>query len=261
MREHDVSLSTSANRWCRNLAALGAIATLLNLAFAAFTQQLISTTLKDSSFTDFSQPFPRTLTYQGKDAFFGSRVDYATRSTIIAAGLQGDNALPFQLSCQTGNCTYMSNIPTLAMCGGCTDVTHHLNNSRGCDWTIPDCQGTGQCRVKGSVCPYSLPNGASLRFQPGMGPERDRGLWAVWNATNINYAVYDALVYNDAWHVYTMKFSTIGLDPSKAVPFLQSVASFPQAGGTLPAVSAQECALWWCKFSRNKHDRTLTPKR
>lgn len=138
------------------------------------------------------------------------------------------------------------------MCGGCTDVTQHLNqnNSRGCDWTIPNCKMGGQCAVKGNVCSYSLPNGANLRFQPGIAPAKDWKLWTVWNAMNINYSNYTGLVYNEDWYAYTMKFSTIGLTPSKAVPFLQSVASNPQAGGTLPHVSAQECALWWCKCSR-----------
>ena len=230
---------------------MGAIVTLLNLAFLSFTQQLISTERVLSPYTDFVQPFPRSRTYSAPTLSANNSVDYGTKSAIIAASLQGDNAAPFQLSCSSGNCTYQYNIPTLALCGGCTNITDQLDNRGTCNWTVPVCpDSTTQCTVKGNVCAYKLPNGHELLFQAGF--TSGAGLWSVWNATNVNSdSSVSALVYDDSWHNYVMKFEAIGLPISRAVPMLQDASSDPQAGGTLPALTAQECALWFCTLPRD----------
>ncbi len=86
-------------------------------------------------------------------------LNFSTVATIVGAGLQGNNAPPLAPGCPTGNCTRTQatartlvdqlltdrsaaepkSIPTLAMCGGCTDVTHKLDRQGTCDWDLPPC--------------------------------------------------------------------------------------------------------------------------
>lgn len=94
----------------RIIAALGAIATLLNLAFATFTQQLITTEYKNKD-VGSAKPFATSqrfnvVTPGGATLSEDEQLtDFSTVAAIVGAGLQGNNALPFAPECSTGNCT------------------------------------------------------------------------------------------------------------------------------------------------------------
>ena len=227
--------------------------TLLSLGFAAFTQQLISTELLPNNYVAYVQPFPRSRDFSAPNRFLENFVDYQTQSTIIAAGLQGNNAAPFQVSCESGNCTYPTNIPTLSVCGSCTDVSDQLDNRKMCNWSVPNCkEGEYPCEAKGNVCKYSLPNGHSLRFQPRYGS--GDGFWSIWNATDVNY-YKQPLAYKDSSRNYVMISDTIGLSRDVAMPILQKANDDANGAGSLPVMKAQECALWFCKLVlRHTHE-------
>lgn len=247
------------------MAAVGAVVTILNLAFATFTQQLISTEVLNKKIAT-AKPFPRSQSYQptalSSSGFTYSGgtpdlLDFRTVSAIIGAGLQSNNALPLVPNCQTGNCTYPKPVPTLAMCGGCTDVTDKLDNQGTCEWNTPPCYKSNSldCGAAGKPCTYSLPTGPSLIFQPG---DNDNDLYAIWNATNLlpvtdnHNAATPSIAFDDDWKVYPLKIATIGLPPSVADPFVAKISAQPDGSvkGTLPPMQAYECAVWFCTALR-----------
>ena len=190
-----------------------------------------------------ARPFPQCRQYDAT-----SVVDSSTKAAIIASSVQGNNAVPLQPQCPTGNCTFPHNIPTLAICGSCTDVTDRLDNGNTCDWSL------SANKPEGKPCVYKLPNGPSLEFLPAHSVDTRPGPFAIWNATNLLGANGDgdltvkrpdlsSLAYSDASVVYVMKFATIGLPPSVADPLLRHSAA---DHGSLPKMQAQECALWFC---------------
>ncbi|KAI0868671.1 hypothetical protein GGS24DRAFT_481657 [Hypoxylon argillaceum] len=261
-----------------SIAALGAIVTILSLAFATFTQQLIITEPRVTrDMAAVAKPFARTQRYAVIEAGFGVEdditpysVDYSTLSAILGAGLQGNNALPLQVQCPSGTCTYPTDIPSLAISGSCTDVTDKLDNQGSCKWVLPPCDETtssgtvltGTCGAVGDPCTYSLPTGPTLTFQPGYNATKTNDINAIWNVTNLvgtgSFAsVYHpqlpSIAYNDTTHSYIMKFAAIGLPPSLASPFIDSTRT--TSGGTLPPMQAHECALW---LSLNYYDLSVT---
>ncbi|KAI1752666.1 hypothetical protein F4782DRAFT_111028 [Xylaria castorea] len=244
-----------------SVAALGAIVTILNLAFATFTQQLIISevhNMRDT--TTIAKPFPRTQRYASivmKDGVElgvpSYQVDFSTLSTIIGAGL-GNIAQPLQAQCPSGDCTYLTEIPSIAIDGSCTEVTDQLDNKGSCSWELPPCNKTTPdgfesddlCGAVGKPCKYSLPTGPTLSFQPGYNILVTNDLYAIWNATNLAgdgpHPDIPSIAYNDTSRAYIMKFAAIGLPPSVAGPFINGSKGASKT--TLPPMQAHECALW-----------------
>ena len=253
----------------RSIAALGAIVTILNLAFATFTQNLIApATHNTRDVAAIARPFPRSQRYvANSEAGIGGipkSVDISTLSAIIAAGLQGNNAQPLQAQCPSGNCTYPSGIPSLAVSGSCTDVTSHLDNKGTCTYTTPPCnislsngdQDDFNCGPSGEPCKYSLPTGSTLTFQPGYNTGKEAHLYSIWNATDLTSSPPDyapeipSIAYNDTSTTYLMKFAAIGLPFSNAGAYVNSTDG--EIGqGTLPPMQAHECALWLGTYTSN----------
>ncbi|KAJ9606319.1 hypothetical protein H2200_009280 [Cladophialophora chaetospira] len=245
------SLILLVHRRARSVAALGALVTVLNLGFATFTQQLITTEFQLPE-VGTAAAFPRCEVY---DAY---QLNLSTVAAVVQAGLLGDNAPTLAPGCPTGNCTYSKSIPTVGLCGGCTEVTHRLSRQDSCSWKLPACEKENEleCEALGPPCTYTLPNGPRLDFQPGS--FSPGGLWSFWNATNLLGIAptglsspflpgLDALVYNDDFHWYAMKLAIIGLPPSLADPFIAKIdAQGGWGSGTLPPMKAHECALWFC---------------
>ncbi|KAI0857458.1 hypothetical protein F4860DRAFT_489307 [Xylaria cubensis] len=252
-----------------SVAALGAIVTILNLAFATFTQQLITSevhSMRDTTTT--AKPFPRSQRYASivmKDGVElgvpSYQVDFSTLSTIIGAGL-GNIAPDLQAQCPPGaDCTYLKDIPSIAIDGSCTDVTDHLDNRGSCSWELPPCNKTTSdgfqsddlCGAVGKPCKYSLPTGPTLTFQPGYNILKTADLYAIWNATNLAgdgpHPDIPSIAYNDTSRSYIMKFAAIGLPPSVAGPFINGSKNTSRS--PLPPMQAHECALW---LSLNYYD-------
>ncbi|KAI0468505.1 hypothetical protein F4859DRAFT_205760 [Xylaria cf. heliscus] len=260
----------------RSVAALGAIVTILNLAFATFTQQLITSEVHNTNdSTAVAKPFPRSQRYVSikipigvEDGLSPYSVDFSTLSAIIGAGL-GNIAQPLQAQCPSGDCTYRQEIPSLAIAGSCTDVTDHLDNKGTCSWDLPPCNlttdsGVGSdllCGAVGKPCKYSLPTGPTLTFQPGHNATKANDIFAIWNATNLAgtdgfvgafQAPIPSIAYNDTSRSYIMKFAAIGLPPSIAGPWINS--SQDTSTPPLPPMQAHECALW---LSLNYYDLSV----
>jgi hypothetical protein len=252
---------------------LGAIVTILNLAFATFTQQLITSEVRSTrDMTAVATPFARSHRYRainlegtfedGEPLF---SVDFLTLSAIIGSGLQGNNAQPLQVKCPSGDCRYPTDIPSLAISGSCTDVTDHLDNKGSCKWEVPPCNKTtpdgdssaGLCGAVGEPCKYRLPTGPSLTFQPGHNATISNDIFSIWNATNLAgtagqsvgpyYPEISSIVHNDMSYAYIMKFADIGLPPGVAGPFINGTQD--ATSGTLPPMQAYECALWLCTYA------------
>ncbi|KAI0973611.1 hypothetical protein F4678DRAFT_406196 [Xylaria arbuscula] len=245
-----------------SIAALGAIVTILNLAFATFTQNLIAPeTLKMKDPTLLAQPFARSQRYvaNSENGIGGTQksVDISTLATIIAAGLQGNNAQPLKAQCPSGSCTYPTGIPSLAVVGSCTDVTSHLDHKGTCTYTTPPCNITTDdgdyddflCGPSGDPCTYSLPTGPFLKFQPGYDTGKEADLYSIWNATDLASSPphyppeIPSFAYNDTSRMYLMKFAAIGLPFSAAGAYVTSVNKTIDQG-TLPPMQAHECAMW-----------------
>ncbi|KAI1115443.1 hypothetical protein F5Y14DRAFT_410596 [Nemania sp. NC0429] len=261
------SLALLWKRGPLSVAALGAIVTILNLAFATFTQQLITSEVRNTRDpTAVARPFPRTQRYGALNALSGVgqgvspySVDFSTLSAIIGAGL-GNTAQPLQAQCPSKDCTYPIEIPSLVIDSSCTDVTDQLDNKGSCRWELPPCNDTtpdgfqevGFCGAVGKPCKYSLPTGPTLTFQPGHNSEKASDIFAIWNTTNLAgtdsysgpyHPEVPSIAYNDTSRQYVMKFATIGLPPSVAGPFINS--SQGASTTALPPMRAHECALWF----------------
>ncbi|TRX94188.1 hypothetical protein FHL15_004956 [Xylaria flabelliformis] len=178
------------------------------------------------------------------------QVDFSTLSTIIGAGL-GNIAQDLQAQCPPGaDCTYLTEIPSIAIDGSCTDVTDHLDNKGSCSWELPPCNKTTSegfqsddlCGAVGKPCKYSLPTGPTLTFQPGYNILKTADLYAIWNATNLAgdgpHPDIPSIAYNDTSRSYIMKFAAIGLPPSVAGPFINGSKNTSRS--PLPPMQAHE---------------------
>ena len=163
---------------------MGASVTVLNIAFATFTQQLVSLeTLAIANGTPKS--FARCRQY-----YQSTTVDSSTRGAIIAASFKGNDASPLTPQCPTGNCTFPHSIPTMAICGGCTDVAAQLDNQATCDWSLPD----DKLETVGKPCIYNLPNGHSLEFLPANSVDARPGPFAVSTPDELSWGHLSGLI-------------------------------------------------------------------
>jgi hypothetical protein len=98
----------------------------------------------------------------------------------IANGIYYTDIPDLTAYCQTGNCTW-PRIPSLAMCGGCTNVTDALNKT---------CQAGGPGY---QACNYTLPSGTSFTYSwiDGRGPPSG-GFQDIFISSATNGRVYNS---------------------------------------------------------------------
>lgn len=222
---------------CCHLMSIGALITILALAFDTFSQQVITVdfrNLEDPAYKNVAT-VPRSQSITVEDA-----VDEFPIKAAIANAIYNTDIPDLPAYCPTGNCTW-PRIPSLGMCGGCTNVTDALNKT---------------CHAGGAGyqgCNYTLPSGTFFTYSwmDGSGPSRG-GFedFFVSSATN-------GRVYNSS-------------DPSASIPIsisenggggggLSTVpvytthfeAIYQQSSGntrsnSIGTISATECALWFC---------------
>ncbi|KAI6715025.1 hypothetical protein JHW43_002391 [Diplocarpon mali] len=127
----------------RNFVALGAVLTVLALAFDTCTQQVVS--LQGKSIAGGSSPLhvagevPRS-TYEGDYDHGSTFSDYiptlSTRAAIYN-GILAREIEPLPVPCSTGNCTWPI-VPSLAVCGECSPSTFRTAcNATHCNHTMP----------------------------------------------------------------------------------------------------------------------------
>jgi hypothetical protein len=104
------------------VTSIRALIIVLALAFDTFSQQVITV-----DFRDFEDPayknlatFPRSESISVRD-----KVDDFPMKAGVANGIYNSDIADLLVYCPTGNCTW-PRIPTIGMCGGCTNVTKSL---------------------------------------------------------------------------------------------------------------------------------------
>lgn len=201
----------------RHLASFAAVLTIVGLAFDLFAQQVITIKARSSIVnitSDANLPqIPRAEAL--------ANISNLMTSTFYA-GLLSVNATDIIPVCPTGNCTWPV-VSSLAMCGGCTDVSAELTAAVDRN----DVNGWHN---------YSLPDGLTLSVNGYIHNQR-----LVADRTNeVDFDSYSGYRYksigNDPENGYLMllHFEVISFDPN----------SFKSATPKPPV--AHECALWFC---------------
>ena len=265
-------------------AALGALLMVLSLGFDTFSQQVLSFKFRSvaSISPNHSASFPRseilgpqdvvglddltalgvTNNTIGVPAGIPGRADVpqvlntatlAIRATVLNGILAGDvSDLP--VHCSTGNCTWPT-IPTLGMCGGCTDVTANLTKACGhkgrenATDTILDYDET--------YCNYSLPSGTNFTSSRANGVFGTIFHLSDLVSNNTQGDVYKQSIPSDSLgpyvslenktpdevgdvQLYTANFEAI------YTPWNSSGLGLSQIASVDTQVFATECALWLC---------------
>ncbi|KAI0097971.1 hypothetical protein GGR51DRAFT_566012 [Nemania sp. FL0031] len=110
-----------------NIAALGALIALLSLAFGAFTQQVLSTEIRNVTSSGRAEDLSPQAFMPRLTAHIGDQEDDAeiysplNLQAAFMSSLFNTNATPPMGVCPTGNCAWPTT-PTLAVCGACSDV-------------------------------------------------------------------------------------------------------------------------------------------
>lgn len=143
-----------------HIASLGALVTVLALGFDAFAQNILGvqyyevTHKSNSSVGNVSRSEIYDVSNRIQD-WFNKDLDFEMKATISNGILGGNIAMPLP-DCSTGNCTWPV-VPSLAMCGGCSNVTGILESN----CTTP------------YLCNYSLPDGMELQgFKAGISQDK-----------------------------------------------------------------------------------------
>ena len=219
-----------------HLVTVGAVLIVLLLAFDTFSQQILQIKFRSviSTSPDATGAFNRSesylLTPKVEQNLTGvPDIDYSMKAGTFNA-LFGSKIADLPIYCPTGNCTWPI-IPTLGMCGGCTNVTDRLTTVCGED-------------DDGTECNSTLPSGTTFSYYDfrnltiGYG-----GNYFVLNMTSGNvYSTFDPI-------------STSGSGGVSDVPLYAVNFEAIMNGGVTPADSAGpaavECALWLCVQAYN----------
>ncbi|KAI9051366.1 hypothetical protein LZ554_004413 [Drepanopeziza brunnea f. sp. 'monogermtubi'] len=127
----------------RNMVAIGAILTILALAFDTFTQQVVS--LADRSITTGDPALysagevPRSTYENGYDhgSTLSSYIPNLNTRAAIYNGILALDIQPVAIPCSTGNCTWPI-VPSLAVCGECSASSFTTScNATFCNYTMP----------------------------------------------------------------------------------------------------------------------------
>ncbi len=172
----------------RHSLTLGGLLMVLSLGFDTFSQQILSVRFRSVVSGDPGQSasFARSEVF-GPDNLIGISLVSSPGATVgppvgvpgfanttgvsnaaslalraaVANGILGGNVPELSIHCSTGKCTWPT-VPTLGMCGGCTDVTGNLTKTCG----QKDFVHTGKYSFipngTESYCNYSLPSGVNF---------------------------------------------------------------------------------------------------
>lgn len=212
-----------------HIASLGALVTILALGFDTFAQNILGLENRPAHHLGgLVGSIPRSEIYNASNAADSYR-NYNPNFDLTAAisnGLLGGSIPIPSPDCFTGNCTWPV-VPSLAMCGGCVNVTESLAR---------DCSR--------KYCNYSLPDGTSMS-----GPKAGTSMADFGDVALPLFSVSSAPhghVYRDVFgttgRIYTARFSTINTWMSDITPEDNLLAT--------------ECALWFCMRAYNTSIRS-----
>ena len=230
------------------LVSLGALLVIQSLAFDTFAQQVVTTRSRnvaaEGSITDAT--FPRSASYSENDLDYSginggptvSKVYYKIPLSMRAAiytGTFASNVPDLPVHCSTGNCTWPI-VPSLGICGACTNVTGNLTAS---------CKGGNNEEYEGATyCNYTLPSGtysSTSSVSEGMSTSDD-----VFTSNMTTGEVYSC-------NTPTAQRSTSmsGCLPDRPLYIANfEVISTPYLSNS-GSLAAIECALWFCVESYN----------
>ncbi|KAF2730106.1 hypothetical protein EJ04DRAFT_545961 [Polyplosphaeria fusca] len=140
---------------CRHLVSLGALVTILALAFEPFFQQIVSFSSRDVAQSNSTVNIATTYNPDG-DRKYVVDTDYNTnglrpgRSMVLAANSyvsSNQSTNPFQAGCSTGRCNW-TNYNSLGVCHTCQEISNALHQSgiltNPCGYTLNGTFMSGQ---------------------------------------------------------------------------------------------------------------------
>lgn len=207
-----------------HIASLGALVTVLALGFDAFAQNILGTQYHDIPHQSNLSVghVPRSEIYNASNQiqdWINKDLNFDMKAAISNGILRSNTAIPLP-ACSTRNWTWPM-VPSLAMCGGCSDVTKDLR----INCTIP------------YMCSYSLPDGMEL-YGPKAGTSMlhlpDIGL-PLFNISSTAAGHVYSDIPGKPGRIYTARFSAIN--------------TWISNGKTEDSLAATECALWFCMQS------------
>ncbi|KAH6677942.1 hypothetical protein F5X68DRAFT_278076 [Plectosphaerella plurivora] len=209
-----------------HIACVGALLTIISLAFGLFAQQLLDVEIREVAVMG-SQDAGRVLrttfasTKRVQTTSSGATFDLRSIARLgIYNGYMAENIDDTLVTCATGNCTWPI-VPTVGVCGACVNITDSIKvdfvREIGlCNVTTPgDLRLQGMCDTQGF--------GAVLTVGPGTGEVFAR--------------LDEAPRANDSQPVIA-EFGILGLPDG--LP----------ANTTIDNSIAVECALWYCVQAR-----------
>lgn len=227
----------------RYLGSLGALLTILFLAFDIFSQQVIGiewrNTVEDSAARAVAGDVARSQKYDryGPGVIMDLGVAELAMKAAIYNGVMSDNLSTVGVSCSTGNCSWPI-VPSLGVCGECTDRADSLNLS-----TIQYENESG--RVQNVTYNYTLPDGNWVAAATGQ--------QASWQTVFQTFVGWNTSIYNSAdetdsnytGRLYLASFDAIGTAWNNTAYQALPTLTDPDA------VGAAECGLWFCVQAYN----------
>jgi hypothetical protein len=224
----------------RRLVSLGAVITILVLAFDTFTQQVLTTEFKSvviSKDAEAPLQLPRSeylsvseRVFSGKSkscylilppeldtptevnicASKGSGPDWGTISAAYN-GFFSNNTSPIPVSCPPGNCTWPLT-PSLGVCSSCKPISWNTTCALVNEPT-------------GQICNYTLPDG-NVVIIDGVDGTTEATLFQILPSSIHGPPDSNTVFYIHIFDAIGMPFNSLGWSNSE--------------------VSAQQCAFWFC---------------
>ncbi|RDW82538.1 hypothetical protein BP6252_03650 [Coleophoma cylindrospora] len=196
-----------------HVASIGALITILSLSYDTFMQQVLGTKVESMLEVTGIARISRSETYASytHENNLSSFIPTWSVLNSIQSGIITENATFPSATCSSGNCTFPV-VPTLGVCGGCTDTTWNKTCSTG----------------YAKQCNYTMPDGNSI---------------TVDNSIQVNMfqvTTTSGLIYNASSETipYIANFDVIGM------PWQTQFWNEDQ-------LVAKECALWMCVQAYN----------
>ncbi|KAI5862008.1 hypothetical protein GGS23DRAFT_574130 [Durotheca rogersii] len=205
-----------------HIGCLGALLTILSLAFGAFSQQLVDIRIEAVPTTSQGQ-IGDVARSRWVDAVVGISNSWtpvsATKLAIYDGFLARSIGIP-QVTCPTGNCTWPV-IPTVGVCGSCVDLTEDISYDR----------------LTSSLCRLTLLDGP--RLQAYCDSEDFMPVFTLGPGTGRVFDTSDPRIPSRDAPNTIGEFSALGLPGSKT------------PGNIMTESRAADCGLWYCLQARN----------
>lgn len=223
----------------RSFASLGALVMILAVGFQTFAQNILDleyvSQLADRAGQDQAAPISRSDLYDTTFTRESHLRTWLTSMDMTAGIISGTTGQLFPEpleSCTSGNCSWPIT-PSLAMCGGCTDVTNLTTKAPA---------------LAKDTAIYTLPDGTTFHTIDDAAPDISNmgsGLTAL-----LNVSASDGYIYNHRQisenqlpgRIYAANFN---------VAHAKLPVQFLGEAGNLTALSMHECALWFCVKAYN----------